>query len=112
MLLVSTVVSTILITLLSAWYDSDKIIIDHRPRWILRVLLTGVLSLFILKIWILLGAIFYLLFDYSYNYFRGNEWNYIGKTAEIDKLWRKYGGWKSQLTLKIVFLIIGVWINL
>jgi hypothetical protein len=51
-------------------------------------------------------AIFYLLFDYTLNVLEGRKWNYIGQTAEIDKLWHKYGGWLFQLIFKIIFLTI------
>jgi len=98
-------------TIGSAYYDSDKSIANHNSRFIFRAVIVGVLSLIEytnhpLSI-VLNSAIFYALFDYSYNIFRGNDFFYIGNTATIDRLWRRFGGSRSQLTFKLIMVLIG-----
>lgn len=101
---------TILFTLLSAWYDNGKRFVDHRSRFIFRVIVVGLISYFSEGNFIINfaqnTAIFYLLFDYTLNVLEGRKWNYIGVTSEIDKLWHKLGGWLFQLIFKIIFLTI------
>lgn len=101
---------TSIFTLLSALYDNGKRFIDHKPRFIFRAIVVGLISYFsegnLFVNFAQNVAIFYLLFDYTLNIFEGRKWNYIGKTAEIDKLWQKYGGWVSQLIFKLTFLIL------
>lgn len=101
---------TIIFTILSALYDNGKRFVDHRPRFIFRAIVVGLISYFsegnFIINFVQNTAIFYLLFDYTLNVLEGRKWNYIGQTAEIDKLWHKYGGWLFQLIFKIIFLTI------
>lgn len=83
---------TILFCVFSAEYDSSKTIHNHTPRFIFRAVVVFGLSLFSIERFLFLSSIFYLFFDYIYNYFRGNPIFYIGTTAKIDKLKRKYFG--------------------
>ena len=105
----------IIFTLLSALYDKGKRFTDHTSRWIFRAIVVVMISYFSSGSFIpnlaLNTAIFYLLFDYSLNILEGRKWNYIGETAEIDKLWRKCGGWIPQLIFKLILLTITIYIQ-
>lgn len=85
---------------------------DHRSRVALRIIVTAMAAA---TIWdfLLLGSLFYLVFDYALNWAVGNKWNYIGGTSEIDRFWRKHAKWQlpfkillftSSLVLKIIFI--------
>jgi len=105
---------TILFTLLSAYYDAGKRFTNHVPRFIFRTLVVGFISLvqdgnFFANMF-LNTAIFYMLFDYVLNIFEGREWNYIGNTSSIDRLWSKYGV-DMQLIFKITLLVVAIIIN-
>ena len=106
---------TILFTILSALYDNGKRFNNHIPRFIFRAIVVTIISYFSKGDFILNftqnTAIFYLLFDYILNILEDRKWNYIGETAEIDKLWRKSGGWIPQLIFKIVFLITTIYLQ-
>lgn len=108
---------TAIFTLLSAWYDNGKRFVDHKPRFILRAIVVGLISYFNTGNFLINfaqnTAIFYLLFDYSLNLFEGREWNYIGQTArwdikrrEIEKVIPYF-----DLTSKIILLIIIIYIK-
>lgn len=100
----------IIFTILSALYDNGKRFVEHRSRFIFRAIVVSLISYFSAGNFLINfaqnTAIFYLIFDYTLNIFEGRNWNYIGQTAEIDKLWHKYGGWLFQLIFKIIFLTI------
>jgi len=106
---------TFIFTLLSAWYDNGKRFVDHRPRFIFRAIVVGLISHFSAGNFLINfaqnTAIFYLLFDYALNILEGRKWNYLGSTSEIDKLWGKCGGWIPQLIFKIIFLTITITYN-
>jgi len=95
-----------LFTILSAWYDNGKRFVDHTPRFIFRAIVVGLISYFTNTNIFFNAAIFYILFDYTLNILEGRDWNYLGKTAKIDILWNKVGGWIPQFIFKITFLII------
>lgn len=104
---------TILFTVGSALFDAElfhkgKGFIDHTPRFIFRAIVVGLISYFTNTNIILNAALFYLFFDYSLNIFWNKPWNYIGETAEIDKLWIAAGGWVPQLIFKLLLVIVGV----
>jgi len=105
-------ITTIIFTILSAIYDNGKRFVDHSGRFIFRAIVVAIISYIeqgnFFTNMLVNTAIFYLLFDYSLNILESRKWNYIGNTAEIDKLWRKYGGWISQLSFKLIFLIITI----
>ena len=96
----------------SAYYDFDKSIESHTSRFILRAITVAILSAIEYTThpfsFVLNSAIFYAIFDYTYNIFRGNDFFYIGNTAVIDRLWRKFGGMRSQLIFKITLVLIGL----
>ena len=106
---------TILFTLLSAWYDNGKRFVDHKPRFIFRAIVVGLISYFSAGNFLINlaqnTAVFYLLFDYSLNLFEGRKWNYVGTTSEIDKLWHKLGGWIPQIIFKILFFLTLIYIK-
>lgn len=98
---------TAIFTLLSALYDNGKRFVDHRPRFILRVIVVGLISIFSLGNFFINfvqnAAMFYLIFDYALNILEGRAWNYVGETSVIDRLWHMCGGWTFQLAFKILF---------
>jgi len=107
----------IIFILLSALVDAEHIenkqyFKDHRSRWVLRLVVTALAAA---TIWdfLLLGSLFYLVFDYILNLSVGNRWNYIGGTSKIDLFWRKHIAWQlpfkillftSSLVLKIILI--------
>lgn len=106
---------TIIFIILSALYDNGKRFINHAPRFIFRAIVVGLISYFengcFLTNFALNTSIFYALFDYTLNIFEGRKWNYIGNTSEIDKAWRKLGGWVPQLIFKVLLLAITIYIQ-
>lgn len=106
---------TIIFTILIALYDNGKRFTNHIPRFIFRTIVVAIISYFSAGYFLIdfaqNTAIFYLLFDYTLNILEGRKWNYIGETAEIDKLWKKSGGWIPQLIFKIVFLITTIYLQ-
>ena len=72
---------------------------DHRSRFVLRAVVTALAAETIWDL-LLLGSLFYLVFDYLLNISVGNRWNYTGGTSEIDRFWRKHP--KLQLPFKIL----------
>lgn len=110
---------TILFTTLSALYDKGKRFVDHKPRFIFRAFIVGLISL--IGVSNVYGyfvnfaqntAIFYLLFDYILNLLEGRKWNYIGSTAIHDRVWVKHlGGWIPQLIFKLILLTITIYIQ-
>lgn len=104
---------TILFTIGSALFDAGLFLnghrfIDHTPRFILRAIIVSLISYLTNTNIILNSALFYMFFDYSLNIFWNKPWNYIGETAEIDKLWIAAGGWVPQLIFKILLVIVGI----
>ena len=101
---------TIIFTILSALYDNGKRFVDHRPRFIFRAIVVGLISYFSAGNFLINfaqnTAIFYLLFDYTLNVLEGRKWNYIGSTSKIDQFINKYGSWKIQFLFKILFIIV------
>lgn len=101
---------TIIFTILSALCDNGKRFVDHKPRFIFRAIVVGLISYFsegnFIINFVQNTAIFYLLFDYTLNVLEGRKWNYIGDTSKIDKLWHKLGGWFAQLIFKIILTIV------
>ena len=108
-------IPTIIFTLLCALYDNGKRFINHIPRFIIRAVVVTSISYFsegnFFINFVQNTAIFYLLFDYLLNFLEGRPWNYIGQTSKIDLLWRKYGGWITQLIFKITLLLITIYIQ-
>jgi hypothetical protein len=106
---------TIIFTILSAWYDAGERFTNHVPRFVFRAIVVAIISYLsggnFFANFALNAATFYLLFDYLLNSFEGRKWNYVGNTSEIDKLWRRYGGWITQLIFKVVFLTITFYIH-
>lgn len=110
-IITSQVVLMICFALVSAYKDAQVNFVDHGPRFLLRCAVGLLLTFFYWQSAFLLAAVFYALFDYSYNFFRGNGMFYIGATAEWDKFRRKY--WKDKIVrndiiLKLVLLIVGI----
>lgn len=107
--------ATIIFTILSALYDNGKRFTNHRPRFIFRAVVVGLISYFengyFLTNFALNTAIFYALFDYTLNIFEGRKWNYVGNTAKIDLLWHRLGGWIPQLIFKVLSLAITIYIQ-
>jgi hypothetical protein len=115
-----SIVLTIIFTLLSAFYDatlflSFKYFTNHFYRFIFRAIVIFAISyIFTVNknctictflLFVLNSSIFYLLFDYSLNYFWGQPLLRIGKTAIIDKIWSLFGSPIYQLLFKIIFVI-------
>lgn len=99
-----------------ALYDKGKRFVNHIPRFLFRVIIaliiTGLLTNNIQE-WIinliLFGSGFYLVFDYTLNFLEDRDWNYIGNTSRIDKLWRKLfkeNTWKIQLFIKLFITFV------
>lgn len=105
----------LIFTLLSALYDNGKRFVDHKPRFIFRAIVVGLISYFSAGNFFITfaqnTAIFYLLFDYSLNILEGRKWNYVGVTAKIDILWKRLGGWIPKLIFKIILLLITIYIK-
>jgi len=102
------------ITVLFAKIDADILntgyrFTNHASRFLLRALVVIGISQ-TLQQFILGGALFYLLFDYSLNVMRGLPLLYIGETAQIDKFWSRKPWF--QLVFKITFLIISLLLNI
>ena len=51
------------------------------------------------------GAYFWVVFDLSYNIFKGHKWDYLGVTADSDKLFGKY-----EWVLKVLALLLGAYL--
>lgn len=108
---------TFIFTLLSVWYDNGKRFVDHRPRFMFRVIVVFMISVYemptiLVGVWkptvlqfALNTSIFYLVFDYLLNILEKREWNYIGSTSVIDRFWLKIG-WIWQLLFKTILLTI------
>lgn len=100
---------TVLFAQFSALYDAKKILehkpINHITRFIFRA---AVVSLFVwvtsspVYYLIALGALFSLVFDIALNVHRGISPTYVGKTAKIDRFFRKYFLHKAFLAKTIV----------
>lgn len=106
----------ILFALGSALYDKGKRFVNHIPRFLFRVsialIVTGVLTNNVQE-WflniLLFSSGFYLVFDYTLNFLEDRDWNYIGNTSKIDKLWRKFfkeNTWKIQLFTKLFIIFV------
>ena len=92
--------------------ENKQYFTDHRSRFVLRAVVTALAAETIWDL-LLLGSLFYLVFDYLLNISVGNRWNYIGGTSKIDLFWRKHIAWQlpfkillftSSLVLKIIFI--------
>lgn len=104
---------TILFTLLSAYYDANKLnqgkyFKDHTARAIFRVVVLFIISVLTNTHVLILLSVFYLLFDVSLNLMWGKKWNRVGNTAFSDKLFQKIGGWIPQYITKILLVIITI----
>jgi hypothetical protein len=83
-----------------AWYlgrlDAfDKRIRNHAFRFVIRIFLISLLSIgsfgFTIKALTFIffcGLLFWPVFNYTYNYFKGSVWSYIGREATFDKIIR------------------------
>jgi len=111
------VILTFIFTILSALYDNGKRFVDHRPRFIFRAIIVGLISYFsegnFLINFAQNTAIFYLLFDYTLNILEGRKWNYIGNTALWDIQRNKIQNIIPyfDLTSKVVLLITIIYIK-
>lgn len=81
---------TILFAILSALYDKGKRFTDHKPRFIFRAIVVGLISLigggnFFINL-LENTFIFYIIFDYLLNILEGRKWDYLGTTAQWDKI--------------------------
>jgi len=105
----------LIFTILSALYDNGKRFVDHKPRFIFRAIVVSLISLIgdnYLVTLILNSVVFYILFDYTLNIMEKREWNYIGKTSEIDKIKNKMPNPKLfDLVHKIILLILSILIQ-
>ena len=110
-------IPTLTFTILSALYDKGKRFTNHKPRFIFRAIVVGLISYFsegnFLINFAQNTAIFYLFFDYALNILEGRKWNYIGSTAlwdiqrrEIEKTIPYF-----DLTSKVVLLITIIYIK-
>jgi len=116
---------TIIFTILSAIYDNGKRFQDHTSRFVFRVIVVFLISLYecsqllvgeyipYLKTFVLNTTIFYVLFDYMLNYLEGRKWNYIGGTAKTDVLKGKIQNVIPHFDLisKIILLTITIYIQ-
>lgn len=107
--------TTLIFTILSALYDKGKRFINHISRFIFRAIVVGLISYFSAGNFLINfaqnTAIFYLLFDYVLNILEDRKWNYVGKTAKIDQMWGKIGGWIPQLIFKVLLLISTIYLQ-
>lgn len=57
---------------------------------------------------VLLASIFTVVFDITRNLAKGQAWNYIGETASIDKLLRKYpvAAWGAKFAIVLLSIIV------
>jgi hypothetical protein len=109
---------TAIFTLLSALYDKGKRFENHAHRFIFRAVIVFLISIIetptiLVGIWkptlfqfLFNIAIFYGIFDYTLNILEKRKWNYIGSTSKIDQFINKYGNWKIQFIIKILFIIV------
>ena len=105
----------VLLVLFSAGYDTNKRFINHIPRFIFRAIIIMFISLNgnnYLASLIFNSVVFYILFDYTLNIMENRDWNYIGKTSEIDKIKNKMPNPKLfDITHKIILLILTILIQ-
>lgn len=110
-----SILLVILLVLFSAGYDTNKRFTNHAPRFIFRAIVVALISLIgdnYLVTLILNSVVFYILFDYTLNIMEKREWNYIGKTSEIDKIKNKMPNPKLfDLVHKIILLILSILIQ-
>lgn len=108
----------LLFTYLNAWYH--LYLIEEKKRspnhkvWALYRLTFFALAAYIystewdhiLILILLQAAIFWILFDYTLNRMRGLPWNYVGKSAFLDKLFA--GKSDLMLLIKIILLFASI----
>lgn len=118
--MILTVLIFIVLTIVLAYIDAEHIndqdyIESKASRNIQRGLiilgfsLSQTLLLDKISLGLLLISIFWVLFDYTLNYFRKLPFFYLG-TEGSDKFWKDKP--KLQLAAKLVFLTITLWIFL
>jgi hypothetical protein len=104
----------------SVLYITYRKKITHWTRALVRIALMSISSLvpfrfldfdwvFFLILLSYSGVVFWILFEYWYNKWIGQKTDYIGTTAEIDKLQRKIFGMQAgkwNLFFKMLFLCI------
>ncbi len=94
---------TILFALIDAQYlNAGYRFESHFSRWLLRAFVVLAMS----TDWtdfVLYSAVFYLVFDYALNYFRGLPILTVGKTSIIDKFFKDMP--YVQLALKVTLVI-------
>lgn len=99
----------IFVTIIFAYIDAEYLnngfrFKDHSLRFILRAIVVLALCSSFAEAF-LFACIFYSVFDYALNLFRGLPFLYVGSTAFSDKLFSdKY----IQLGLKISLLILSI----
>lgn len=112
------ILSLIVFTLANAYYHAylieEKSISPNHTTWALIRLTFFALNAFIystewdhlLALILLQSAIFWLLFDYTLNVMRGLPWDYVGKTAWIDRLFE--GKTSLMIPVKIILLFLSI----
>ena len=86
---------TIAFTLASAKVDAvlnngGHYFTDHKPRFLFRLIVVSLISLFNPYLILAYGLIFFGIFNPSYGRFRDLGFWYLGTEAETDKFFRKY----------------------
>ena len=104
-----TIALVILVTIIFAYIDYEYFAAgyrfkDHTLRFILRAIVVLSMASSITEA-LLFACLFYAVFDYSLNLFRGLPFLYVGSTAFSDKL---FSGKYIQLGLKISLLILSI----
>jgi len=105
---------TVLSSVVSAYYDQDKIIEGaHYWRFIFRFLFLGSIALLTTEsilegaaMTVSNGLLFWVVFDPFLNYLRGKAFFYLGSEATLDKIGNKYFTPEIFFILKVILLII------
>lgn len=98
-------------TLANALFDanlikSEKYFIDHRPRFILRVLFVGLMSFISIDLAIYAAVIFICTFDYILNILLDRDLLSLGNTAKWDLFWKDKP--LILLALRIILLTLTI----
>ena len=99
---------------IESYFDAKKKNTNHTISAIVRVVVAYIISFAMivsfdtqLVFTTILLAVYWIVFDPSYNYFRGVKWDYIGETAWTDRMARKtVKNGSSYLYVKIWFLSV------
>lgn len=87
----------------SEHFNKHEYIVHHRSRFLARVLTGGLVGLFSPVGGLVLGLLFWALFDTILNRLRGLPWLYVGTVANTDKFFKNQ--YKLLFISKVISLI-------